>query len=202
MSNTLRMDNLQVMFYEDERRRMVIAEDVFDKSVHRSQKLFVFDGLNKCETTVCVPDPVDEFRTRADELLSSFQTSPPTQEDIHNAVSFLSVEHPMSLGDRSSREYVVMLVEIGDPDFESKYGLQWRDVLHSSADEEYGILLLEDIERMDVQFLQSTIVLISIKESPRAIKNALGRTMLACCFGTNDESFEFLFHLSCLRSIC
>lgn len=199
----LRFEELQVMFYEDERRRMVIAEEAFEKSVQLSQHLFTFDGQRSRQLANMPTDGQDENSLLNDlhESLQKFKNIPPSVADVETALQYLAVDRLIVVNEQSLKEFVFTLVAVMDGG-ESKYAIEWKDVpIYSNEEIGVGILLLEDIFDLDIHIMDALILTIYIKESARAVKNSGGRTLMALRFASNSDCLAYCLHLSCLRSI-
>ncbi len=200
-SPSLRYEELQVMFYEDERRRMVIAEEAFEKSVQMSQHLFAFDGSRTNEQHPPESASGDVLLNELQLALQKYKVAPPTVEDVETALHYLSTERLIVVNERSAKEYIFSLVAVTDRN-EDKYALEWKDVpIYSNEEHMAGILLLDDIVDVDIHIMETLVLMVYIKESPRAVKNSKGRTVLALKFPSNSDCLAYCLHLSCLRSI-
>jgi hypothetical protein len=201
-SSNVRHEELQVMFYEDERRRMAIAEEAFEKSVQLSQHLFQFEGNHRHDSHVAnLGADGNSLINDLQFALQKFKDAPPSVDEVEKAIQYLAVDRLIILNERSPKEFIFSLVGTTD-NGESKYAIEWKDVpIYSNDEVSVGILLLEDILDVDINITDVLVLMVFIKEAPRAVKNSRGRTLLALRFQTNDECLEYCLHLSCIRSI-
>jgi hypothetical protein len=196
----IREEESRLMHYEDERRRMVIAEQSLEHSMHMSQQLF----QNIAAPTDLYPPPRG----------LSQEANPPANDeiDIDSAFRFLAQSRILQINDRSPKEYAFVLTDLVDesePNFgeskgsQVKFAFEWREPSPFSSDNfPVGFILLEDIANVQLSSFDPSAFVISIVESTKALKNSKGRTMLVVKCSIASDSISYVKSLNAVIEAC
>jgi hypothetical protein len=163
----LRKEELRLLRFEDERRKIIVAESHLEATLNFSQQLF--QNISK-HASLHYANPRN---FHAEEFNSSIT-------DIDSAFSFLAKGRTLLLNERISKEYQFVLASyLEDDTVNPHFAFEWSDTnqleLNHAPD---GYVLLEDIMSVQVASFDNRIFFIALKESVRALRNAKGRTSL------------------------
>lgn len=202
-AHALREGELQCMHYEDERRRMVLAEASLQANLHDPAP-FAFPQYMHSQDkeqssvgspqwrSVASPPPADRDRDQSSREPSKAyqQSQQPSAVEIDAAFRWLSASRPLVICDRKQAEYVFALADHhgdGHRGF-MQYALEWREFSsYTSTEVLAGCVLLEDIAVLSPHANDPELFSLTLVESTRSLKNAKGRTNLVIrCAGQND----------------
>lgn len=210
----LRSEELNSMFYEDERRKMVLAEESLEHSLNISKQLFNYSAtVNspiKTEETIFS----ENFLSQAPVLFNQPQADPFVETiDLNSAINFLIFPRTLIINDRSPKQFVFVLCNISnittqENSFASvreknslpQYVLEWRDPNpFTQVETVAGFVLLTDISSLEICSPNQTNVSLVIRESPKALKNSKGRTQLVLSFADPYDALTFIQSIICIQ---
>lgn len=192
------------MYYEDERRKMVIFEEEIVRSFQKTNRLF--DGRQDIDlpTKLQANDSID--RSLAGSFVSpprsAFRPMDINSSDIENAVRVLATRRVLSICDRVSRDFVFELVDrssveyVGDrADHTAQLSWFWQD---PHVAESCGFVHLEDILEVILSPNDESLFVVHLNETAKVLRSAKGRTSLTLrCLqaGERDKVVHALTYL-------
>lgn len=186
----VRSEELRMMRYEDERRRIYISETNLENSLNLSQQLF--------QNISAVPNRPEE---------SEEPGFGDTHDDLDTAFTFLAKPRALQMNDRIPKEYLFALTNsiassVAEEDIH--FALEWNEVNHAptQASSPAGFVLMEDILSVQISAFDPTLILISLEETVRALRNAKGRTNLTIRCTSNGEASNYLRSLNTVLHAC
>lgn len=214
-SRALRDTELQCMFYEDERRRMVLVEQSLQQSL-QDTSLF--------QTNPTTPyanqsgfngpaSPVEHAPSSPGPWRAEDPGSPhgqPSAVEIDAAYRWLSASRPLILCERNSKEYVFSLVDqlgtnsttgVHRKGF-TQYAFQWREFSPYTAEEVLaGSVLLGDIASLSASSTETDVFIIALQEHNRALKNSKGRITLTVRCGSSNDCLKYFNAFTILLAV-
>lgn len=212
----LRAEELPLMHYEDERRRIVLAEASLQVHLQEPVVATPATGLHSTHHLMAsagsMATPFMQtgggyshatggmYGSPMPQSPSPYRSSPPRSPspgamghqpsavEIDAAYRFLSASRPLIICDRAPKEYVFQLVDrrAGQVGFLSSI-LEWKEFSAFTSQEVLaGSIVLEDIAAL-APTVDHEVFTIHLHEGARALKNAKGRTQVVLrCAGVND----------------
>lgn len=181
------------MYYEDERRKMVLSEQDILRSHLQTQNLFSSAAIS---VPASPPGPGSPSGPKHASHLGPFNPS-----DFEKILRLLAQPQVLTLVGRNSREMLFELIEMDDDADHVRLGsLAWSWRSPYGADEDVAFVLLSDIIGVASVPSDELAFSLQIAETTKALKNSKGRTnvCLRCETKTDCErlfySFSFLVH--------
>ncbi len=191
-------EELAAMYYEDERRKMVLSEQEIMRSMEQTRRLFS-DSAQKIVSSEGHRNPQSPYNANRKLIGHSFAIS---KENLENIIRYLMDPQILTIAGRTSREYIFQLEEIDHgSDFNLKFFVwTWREAYaHNTGDS--GSVILSDITQVSPVVEDDLTLLLGIVESNMALKNSMGRTQLLLrCESPNDRD-KLVFALSSIAHI-
>jgi hypothetical protein len=214
----IRQEELLAMYYEDERRKMVQSESRIAESLHISQHLFDEDKASSNNYSGGLGNTFG-FTSPGMHGKQKIPTSFSNME-IEQSLNFLSQTKTVILHERAiqkrGRELNITLMhreEVEGPQAMDcsrasgdvfPFTWAWSEVSGSGLSTTNGTSNIDgyvnvpDIEQVSRHTDDQSVVVITLVESARAIKNARGRTMLLLRGINTSESDQLFFAVSCI----
>lgn len=193
-SPRLRQEELAAMYYEDERRKMVLSEQDILRSHLQTQNLFSSAAI---ASPVSAPGPGSPSGSKHASQIGPFNPA-----DFEKVLRFLAQPQVLTLVGRNSREMLFELIEMNDAAEHVKLdSLAWSWRSPYSADEDVAFVLLSDIVAVASVPTDELAFALQIAETTKALKNSKGRTnvCLRCEAKADCErliySFSYLVHM-------
>eukprot|EP00981_Chlorochromonas_danica_P003654 scaffold681_cov173-Ochromonas_danica.AAC.17 len=217
-AQSLRQAELPLMFYEDERRKMVLAEQSLQYQLR--QDLFSSHQGEDYQYPASPSMPATP-RHETMQMFSPGMTpqqyphqaqpqamSQPSAVEIDAAFRWLSASRPLVLCERPPKEYVFALSEqpIGSVGNERRgflqYAWEWREFSsHSAQEVSVGCVMLDDIQNLVPHESEPSIFTVVLAESTRALKLTKGRIQLTLRCNSPSDCLKYINALTILLAV-
>lgn len=191
-SKMIRSEELRMMNYEDERRRIFLAECSLEQSLTLSQQLFQNTSAG-----------IDLHVSATPEVPNGAGND---GGDIDAAFAFLAKPRILLMNDRSPKEYTFSLINLSDENGaqdEVKFAFEWsasQESLQFSTNSS-GLALITDFISIQVSSFDPQLFVIAVRETPRALKNSKGRTAIPVRCSSVMETNAYVSSFNTLLSL-
>lgn len=207
LANSIREQELKFMLYEDNRRKLVIENELFLRASavinsEYSNEDFSNDSENEVGVQGTKAMSPDNTTTVSGNNSVAPKVAPPkpTSAEIDASYKFLSGLRVMKIGDRSKKEYVWGINKDYTGTNKISYTFYWKDSVRDTTASPDGFVVLSDVKDITLDTtIDPTLVIITVGDNTKSLKNSGGRTHVSFNCSTGADANRYYMSLQCLR---
>lgn len=228
LSAAIREDELHRMHYEDERRRLVLAEQQLQHSYSVSQKIVggqggrsAAAGQSQGQQQQQQGGSSGKFASNMDAAMNRLSDGDvrkkPSAAEVDLAFKWLSINRKLILADRTPKEFVFAMTNNssggGDTQVNSRsshankagsYVFEWFELVSTSPTDHQlylmGSVAVEDIREINESKSDPCLFSIVINgDNTRALKNTKGRVIIPIQCDSPAECGKYMSSLICMK---
>ncbi len=211
LANAIREQELKFMLYEDNRRKLVIENELYLRAstmrdYEYSQDVVIneIDNDNNNETGPPITKAMSPDNTTTvsgtNSVVSKVAAPKPTTAEIDASYKFLSCLRVMKIGDRSKKEYVWGINKDYVDGSKILYSFYWKDSVRDTTASPDGFVILSDVKDITLDTtIDPTLVIITVGDNTKSLKHSAGRTHVSFNCSTGADANRYYMSLQCLR---